>query len=180
MSGGYRAESRSLGAQSSAFGAELAALVRAIEICALDASDGQVFRILTDSQAAMRRLQGDQPGPGQGLARRGIQVARQRIYGRGASVNIMWIPGHSGIPGNELADCCAGEEAERTEALRKARKDKADERDCGRAQSASLSSRARQGKERTRDGEGRLLDSTEQGDTELSQCHLRAGFRRYQ
>ena len=55
-SGGYRAESWSLGAQSPAFDAELAALVRTIEICALDACEGRVFRIFTDSQTAMRRL----------------------------------------------------------------------------------------------------------------------------
>ena len=52
--GGYRAESQSLGGHSSAFDAELAALVRAIEICALDAREGVTFRIFTDSQAAMR------------------------------------------------------------------------------------------------------------------------------
>ena len=127
LCGGYRAGSWSLGAQSSAFGAELAALVRAIEICALDACGGRDFRIFTGSQAAMRRLQSDQPGPGQSMARRGIQIARQGIYGRGAKVRVMWVPGHRGVPGNELADCCAGEEAERAEALRRAMENMADE-----------------------------------------------------
>lgn len=54
--GGYRAEYWSLGAQSSAFDAELSALVRAVEICALDAEEGRAFRIFTDSQAAMQRI----------------------------------------------------------------------------------------------------------------------------
>lgn len=68
--GGYRVESWSLGAQSPPFDAEVAALVRAIEICTLDAEEGRLFRIITDSQAAMRRMQDDQPGAGQSLAGR--------------------------------------------------------------------------------------------------------------
>ena len=62
--GGYKAESWSLGTQSSSFDAEVAALVRAIEICALDAGEGRLFRIFTDSQAVMRRMQDDRPGQG--------------------------------------------------------------------------------------------------------------------
>lgn len=84
--GGYRLESWSLSAQSTAFDAELQALVRAVEICALDAREGVTFRVFTDSQAAMRRLASDQPGPGQSLAVRGIRVAKAGIYDRGAKV----------------------------------------------------------------------------------------------
>ena len=114
---GFRSESWSLGAQSSSFDAELQALVRALEICAMDTERGASFRVFTDSQAAMRRLQSDRPGPGQALARRGIKIARLGIYDRGASVRVIWIPGHRGIPGNELADQCAGDEAIRAETL---------------------------------------------------------------
>ena len=100
------------------FDAKVQALVRAIEICTLDASEGVSFRIFTDSEAAMKRIQNDSPGPGQALARRGISVARAGIYSRGATVSIQWIPGHRGVTGNELADAYARNEAERTEKLR--------------------------------------------------------------
>ena len=62
--------------------AEVAALVRALEMCALDATARAEFRIFTDSQAAMTRLRDDQPGPGQEMARRDIQVAMVGISGR--------------------------------------------------------------------------------------------------
>ena len=125
--GGFRGEVWSLGAQSMAFDAEVQALVRAVEICALDATEGTRFRIFTDSQAAMRRLQDDRPGLGQNLAIRAIRIARAGIYGRGATVSIQWIPGHQRVMGNELADAYARDEAERAELLRKARVERSDE-----------------------------------------------------
>lgn len=115
-----------MGAQSSSIDAELQALVRAVEICALDAREGTSFRIFTDSQAAMYRLRCDRPGLGQSLARRAIRIAKLGIYERGADVRIMWVPGHHGIPGNELADRCAGDEALRAERLRRAREERND------------------------------------------------------
>ena len=126
--GGFRAESWSLGAQSSAFDAEVQALVRAVEICALDATEGASFRVFTDSQAAMRRLTDDRPGPGQSLATRAIMVARAGIYKRGASIKIQWVPGHQGITGNDLADSCARNEADRADALRRSRRERGDVR----------------------------------------------------
>ena len=66
----------------------MAALVRAIEICALVAEEGAELRIFTGSQAAMGRLRNDQPGPGQRLARRGIRVACEGIRDRGAHVQL--------------------------------------------------------------------------------------------
>ena len=110
----------------SSFDAELQALVRAVEICALDAERGASFRIFTDSQAAMQRLQSDKPGPGQALARRGIRIAKFGIYDRRASLRVIWIPGHRGIPGNELADQCANDEATKAEDLRQAREERGD------------------------------------------------------
>ena len=124
--GGFRLESWSLGSQASPFDAEVSTLVRAIEICALDAEEGLQFGVFTDSQAAMQRLQDDMPGPGQALARRGIRVARQGIIGRGASIRVEWVPGHCGVQGNELADSGARDEAIRAERLRQTREERGD------------------------------------------------------
>ena len=134
--GGFRSEAWSLGAQSSAFDAEVQGLVRAIEIAAMDAREGEHFRIFTDSLAAMKRIESDRPGPGQLLAIRGITIARLGIYDRGASVSIGWVPGHHGVPGNELADLCARDEAARAERLRTAREER---EDIARAREGNIS-----------------------------------------
>ena len=109
---GMRAEAWSLRGGVTAFDAELSALVRGVELCCLQASPGADFRIFTDSQAAMARLQDDRPGPGQQMASRGIAVARE-AYRRGASISVSWIPGHAGAPGNEVADQWAVDAATR-------------------------------------------------------------------
>ena len=69
---GMRAEAWSLKGGVTAFDAELSALVRGVELCYLQASPGVEFRIFTDSQAAMRRIQDNRPGLGQWMAIRGI------------------------------------------------------------------------------------------------------------
>ena len=85
------------------FDAELSALVRGIELCLLGTTSEAAFNIFTDSQAAMLRLRDDRPGSEQQMAVRGIRVAGEAI-GRGASIIISWVPGHAGVPGNEVAD----------------------------------------------------------------------------
>ena len=93
-----------MGVCATAFDAEVAALVRALKLCALDATAGAEFRIFTDSQATMARLRNDQPGPGHEMARRAIGIARAGIHERGARVQVLWVPGHARVPGNGLAD----------------------------------------------------------------------------
>ena len=110
--GGLVAEAWTLKGRASAFDAELSALVRAIELSAYQASPGAHYRIFTDSQAAMRRLLDDRPGPGQQEAVRGIFGARRLCQG-GADVSIHWVPGHTGITGNEIADQWAVDAATR-------------------------------------------------------------------
>ena len=70
----------------------------------------------------MRRPEDDRPVPGQQLARRGIRVACAGIRDRGAQVQIEWIPGHAGVPGNELANSWTVEEAQRSERMSMERK----------------------------------------------------------
>ena len=100
---GTRAEAWSLKGGVTAFDVELSALVRGIELCYLQASPGADFRIFTDSQAAMRRLQDDRPGPGQQMAARGI-IGATEAYKKGASISVNWVPGHAGVLENEVAD----------------------------------------------------------------------------
>ena len=106
------AEAWSFRGGCTAFDAELSTLVRGVELCCLDATPGASFNIFNDSQAAMLRLRDDRPGPGQRVATRGILVAREAIR-RGADITISWVPGHAGVPGNEIADQWAVEAAER-------------------------------------------------------------------
>ena len=110
--GGLVAEAWTLRGGASAFDAELSALARAVGLAAHGASPGAQVRIFTDSQAAMRRVLDDRPGPGQQEAIRCIVGAR-RLCRRGAAVSIHWVPGHAGVAGNEIADQWAGDAAAR-------------------------------------------------------------------
>ena len=59
---------------------------------------GQDFALFTDSQAAMRRMAGDAPGPGQQIAIGAIGLA-QRLIAQGNTVTLRWTPAH-GVEGN--------------------------------------------------------------------------------
>jgi hypothetical protein len=59
--------------------------------------------VFSDWQAAIRREAHLEPGPGQRLARRITSRARS-LLDHGIATEVHWLPGHSGIPGNEEAD----------------------------------------------------------------------------
>ena len=81
-------------------------------MCFLQAAPGVHFRIFTDSQAAMRRISDDRPGPGQAMAIRGI-IGAMKTHQQRANISVHWVPGHTGVAGNEVADQWAAEAAAR-------------------------------------------------------------------
>jgi len=94
-----------LGQQREAFDAEMYAMSEAMKIADEMAKKKEVTRVMvfTDSQPTSRRIQSDEPEPGQVLALRTINwtdaLARKKIH-----VEYRWVPAHKGIERNEEAD----------------------------------------------------------------------------
>jgi len=61
--------------------------------------------IFTDAQAAIRRMDSDEPGPGQRYAVQARRhIAAFRRARPGIIIDIRWCPARKGIAGNEKAD----------------------------------------------------------------------------
>jgi ribonuclease HI len=68
--------------------------------------------IHSDSTSAIARAGHTGAGPGQGTARN-IRNMVCTLRETGKTVNLVWVKGHEGTPGNEKADALAGPAAER-------------------------------------------------------------------
>ena len=92
-----------LGTGHEACDAELTAIMYGLILLLGRRQEGVSYTTFTDSTAAMTRVTGDGPGPGQSTAIRIIDLA-QRLVDRGNSITIKWTPAHRGVEGNERAD----------------------------------------------------------------------------
>ena len=85
-----------------AYDAEEAAVAHGLIHLVQRGEEGQGYTLFTNSQVAMRRIAGDSPRPGQGLATEAIRLAR-RLGTSGSTVTIRWVVAHQGVKSNEQA-----------------------------------------------------------------------------
>jgi len=94
-----------LGRQKEAFDAEMYAMSEAVKIADNICREKEVRRVtvFTDSQATLRRIQSDEPGPGQELTLRTMNWESE-LADKNIPVKYRWVPAHKGVEGNEEAD----------------------------------------------------------------------------
>lgn len=85
------------------YNGELEAIAKAVEHASYRAEFGQTFNIFSDNQAALLRVKTPSDNPGQSQQIRIIEASKL-ANSHGASINLIWVPGHQDIPGNEEAD----------------------------------------------------------------------------
>ena len=97
-----------LGLSQLVYNGELEEITQAVEYASQIALAGQNYKIYSDNQAALLRLETTSDNPGQACQIR-TSVATNIAINKGASVTLAWVPGHTGVLGNELADSLAKE-----------------------------------------------------------------------
>ena len=112
--GGWTTKGIYLGRNKEVFDAEVFAIMQAVRLLDERGETGKTYRIFSDSQAAITRVQHDGCGPGQPLAKTTISMA-SILVNRNNNLTIHWTPSHAGVYGNELADQVAKRAAEEKE-----------------------------------------------------------------
>lgn len=107
-----------IGSSQLVYNGELEAITQAIEYSSQFAKSNSKskpnsnsnlkFRVFSDNQAGLLRLKSPGDTPGQGCQIRAIESAKS-IVANDASIELLWVPGHSNIFGNELVDELAKE-----------------------------------------------------------------------
>ena len=96
-------EYRNIGSTSIVYNGELEGITRALEYATSIVKRGKKLVVFSDNQAALLRLKSPSDRPGQNQQIRAIN-ATKAILAKGAGVELAWVPGHSDILGNEIAD----------------------------------------------------------------------------
>lgn len=81
-------------------------LNRAVEFTSRVAKPGQAYHIYSDNQAGLYRLKTPSDNPGQACQIRASQAA-ELARSKGAAISINWVPGHTDVNWDELADSLA-------------------------------------------------------------------------
>lgn len=101
-------ETLNLGESQLVYNGELEGATRAVEFASRVAQTGQTYYIYSDNQAGLHRLKTPSDNPGQACQIRASQAA-ELAKDKGAAISINWVPGHTDVFGNELADSLAKE-----------------------------------------------------------------------
>ena len=105
---GYEGNFAALGKRCEVFDAELFAILRALkDVSRLRESNFRTVKRITissDSQEALRRLIKDEESPGQAISR---AIWKWEDTLKDIEIEYVWVPGHEGVPGNEIADIFA-------------------------------------------------------------------------